>query len=211
MRSEWNATLSIFFTGILLGEVFVHTFLQSGDPRPVGSDSSSTASSAEDTISDHDRLLEAQYQRQLEQLRALRRSVAPAPAQSAAVVAESVAESPQPPQKPQPVPQEQKPPPPENRLPPYDVLHSVGELKGRRTYGEILLPTLSPATPMKELVEYAKMIARQEGFDSMTLYCTLEAQEAHYSMDYADSHPAALLEGLLGVYDRGRFKPGKSR
>ncbi|MCH8852129.1 MAG: hypothetical protein IID41_05690 [Planctomycetes bacterium] len=47
--------------------------------------------------------------------------------------------------------------------------------------------------------------------DDLTLYCTRQAHEAHYSMDYADRHPDALARGLLGSLERGRFKPYKPR
>jgi hypothetical protein len=212
MRSGWNAPLSIFLTGALLGELFIHSLLWSAESRSTGS--ASTASSTEESISNRNRRLEVQYQRQLEELRTSRQEIVHSAAmeQAATVGTSSVSKAPEPlPQKISQVSREKEPAPPDDLFPTYEVLHTVGELRGCRTYGEVLLPSATPATPMKELAEYAKLIARKEGFDSMTLYRTLDARQAHYSMVYADAHPDALTEGLLGVYDRGRFKPHKSR
>ncbi len=95
----------------------------------------------------------------------------------------------------------------EPSLPAYEVLRSTDAYRSERRYAEILIPGLSPQTPLKEQARIVRAIAQREGFDSMTLYRTPEAREANYSMDYADRHPMALHDGLIGEYERGKFSP----
>lgn len=92
-------------------------------------------------------------------------------------------------------------------VPEYQVLLSIDGLSRDRTYGEVLIPELSPRMPLKERERIARIIAEHESLDSLTLYSTREARLAHYSMDYADGHPDALKKGLVGILERGRFKP----
>lgn len=91
-------------------------------------------------------------------------------------------------------------------LPEHEILFRTDDPLGRRVYGEVLVPSLSRHTPPRERRTIARAIAEFEGLDDLTLYCTLAAREAHYSMDYADQYPSALAEGLLGTLERGRFK-----
>ena len=72
---------------------------------------------------------------------------------------------------------------------------------------EVLVPSLSPATPTRERRRVARAIVELEGLQDLTLYCNREARQAHYSMEFADLHPEALIQGLLGTLERGRFKP----
>jgi hypothetical protein len=95
-------------------------------------------------------------------------------------------------------------------LPEHRILFKTDDPLGRRVYGEVLVPSLSRLTPPGERRTIARAIAEFEGLDDLTLYCTLAAREAHYSMDYADRHPSALAAGLLGTLERGRFKPYRS-
>ncbi len=91
-------------------------------------------------------------------------------------------------------------------LPEHEILFRTDDPLGRRVYGEVLVRSLSRHTPSRERRTIARAIADFEGLDDLTLYCTLAAREAHYSMDYADQYPCALAEGLLGTLERGRFK-----
>ncbi len=93
----------------------------------------------------------------------------------------------------------------------YEVLRAIPEFNSKKVYAEVLVPTLSLDMPRKELKRIVKAIAEHEGFYSMTVYRTRLAREAHYSMELADAHPRALAEGLLGEYERGRFKPYKPK
>lgn len=93
----------------------------------------------------------------------------------------------------------------------YEVLRAIPEFNSKKIYAEVLVPTLSLDMPRKELKRIVKTIAEHEGFYSMTVYRTRLAREAHYSMELADAHPRALAEGLLGEYERGRFKPYKPK
>lgn len=93
----------------------------------------------------------------------------------------------------------------------YEVLRAIPEFNSKKVYAEVLVPTLSLEMPRKELKRIVKAIAEHEGFYSMTVYRTRLAREAHYSMELADAHPRALAEGLLGEYERGRFKPYKPK
>lgn len=94
-------------------------------------------------------------------------------------------------------------------LPEYELLHAAREYGSQKLYAEVLVPSLSPQSPVEERKQIMTEIAAFEGFESGTLYCTRQAREAHYSMDYADRHPQALSQGLLGTYEGGRFKPYK--
>jgi hypothetical protein len=89
------------------------------------------------------------------------------------------------------------------------LLHAAREYGSQKLYAEVLVPSLSPQSPVEERKQIMTEIAAFEGFESGTLYCTRQAREAHYSMDYADRHPQALSQGLLGTYEGGRFKPYK--
>ncbi len=100
-------------------------------------------------------------------------------------------------------------PPPE--FPEYEILFQTDDPLGRRVFAEVLVPALSPRTPKRDRRRIARAIAKLEGLDDLTLYCTRQAREAHYSMDYADAHPDALARGLLGALERGRFRPYKPR
>ncbi len=104
----------------------------------------------------------------------------------------------------------ERPAPPPG-FPKYEILFQTDDPLGRRVYAEVLVPALSPRTPKRDRRRVSRKIAELEGLDDLTLYCTRQAHEAHYSMDYADRHPDALARGLLGSLERGRFKPYKSR
>ncbi len=91
-------------------------------------------------------------------------------------------------------------------VPDYEVLFSIDAFGNDRRYGEILVPSLSPRTLPGERRRIAEAIAQLEQLDDLTLYCTREAREAHYSMDFAETHPRALDQGLLGSLERGRFR-----
>lgn len=94
-------------------------------------------------------------------------------------------------------------------IPDYVVLFRTDNPTDKRVFGEVLVPTLSPQTPNKERRRIARAVAAFEGLDDLTLYCTRQAHEAHYSMEFSSLHPDALDEGLLGRLERGRFKPHK--
>ena len=104
----------------------------------------------------------------------------------------------------------ERPAPPPG-FPEYEILFQTDDPLGRRVYAEVLVTALSPQTPKRDRRRVSRTIAELEGLDDLTLYCTRQAHEAHYSMDYADRHPDALARGLLGSLERGRFKPYKSR
>jgi len=93
--------------------------------------------------------------------------------------------------------------PPE--LPPYEILHSAW-ISPTRKYAEILVPSLSTQSPKKEIKRVAKALVKKENLYRLVLYCTREARKAHYSMDYSDTHPQALSQGLLCYIDRGWFR-----
>ncbi len=105
-------------------------------------------------------------------------------------------------------PERPSPPP---GFPEYEILFQTDDPLGRRVYAEVLVTALSPRTPKRDRRRVSRKIAELEGLDDLTLYCTRQAHEAHYSMDYADRHPDALARGLLGSLERGRFKPYKPR
>ena len=104
----------------------------------------------------------------------------------------------------------ERPSPPPG-FPKYEILFQTDDPLGRRVYAEVLVPALSPHTPKQHRRQVSRTIAKLEGLDDLTLYCTRQAHEAHYSMDYADRHPEALARGLLGSLERGRFKPYNPR
>ncbi len=104
----------------------------------------------------------------------------------------------------------ERPDPPPG-FPEYEILFQTDDPLGRRVYAEVLVTALSPQTPKRDRRRVSRTIAELEGLDDLTLYCTRQAHEAHYSMDYADAHPDALARGLLGSLERGRFKPYKPR
>ena len=97
------------------------------------------------------------------------------------------------------------------QLPHYEILHAISEFNSTRIYAEVLIPDLPRDMPAKRLKRLVKAIAEHEGFDSMTVYRTRLARKAHYSMSFADDHPEALAEGLVGDYSRGRFKAYKPK
>ncbi len=99
-------------------------------------------------------------------------------------------------------PERPSPPP---GFPEYEILFQTDDPLGRRVYAEVLVPALSPQTRKRDRRRVSRTIAKLEGLDDLTLYCTRQAREAHYSMDYADAHPDALARGLLGSLERGRF------
>ena len=104
----------------------------------------------------------------------------------------------------------ERPAPPPG-FPEYEILFQTDDPLGRRVFAEVLVSALSPRTPKRDRRRVSRVIAELEGLDDLTLYCTRQAHEAHYSMDYADAHPDALARGLLGTLERGRFKPYKPR
>ena len=104
----------------------------------------------------------------------------------------------------------ERPDPPPG-FPDYEILFQTDDPLGRRVYAEVLVLALSPQTPKRDRRRVSRTIAELEGLDDLTLYCTRQAHEAHYSMDFADRHPDALARGLLGSLERGRFKPYKPR
>ena len=97
------------------------------------------------------------------------------------------------------------------QLPHYEILHAISEFNSTRIYAEVLIPDLPRDMPAKSLKRLVKAIAEHESFDSMTVYRTRLARKAHYSMSFADAHPQALAEGLVGNYRRGRFKAHKPK
>lgn len=96
---------------------------------------------------------------------------------------------------------------PVSDVPEYEILFRTDDPLGRRVYAEVLVPSLSPATPTRERRRVARAIVELEGLQDLTLYCNRDARQAHYSMEFADLHPEALIQGLLGTLERGRFKP----
>lgn len=96
-------------------------------------------------------------------------------------------------------------------VPEYEILFRTDDPLGRRVYAEVLVPSLSPDTPTRERRRVARAIVELEGLQDLTLYCSREARRAHYSMEFADRHPEALVQGLLGTLERGRFKPYRPR
>lgn len=98
-----------------------------------------------------------------------------------------------------------------SHLPEYELLHAAREYGSNHLYAEVLVPSLSPTTPAAERSAIMRAIAQFEGFENGTLYCTRQAREAQYSMDYADRNPQALSQGLLGTYQHGHFEPYKSK
>ncbi len=99
----------------------------------------------------------------------------------------------------------ERPAPPPG-FPEYEILFQTDDPLGRRVYAEVLVPALSAQTPKRDRRRVSRTIAELEGIDDLTLYCTRQAHEAHYSMDYSDTHPDALARGLLGSLERGRFE-----
>ena len=97
------------------------------------------------------------------------------------------------------------------QLPHYEVLHAINDFNSTRIYAELLIPGLPRDMPEKSLKRLLRAIAEYEGFDNMTVYRTRLARKAHYSMSFADAHPEALAEGLVGNYRRGRFKAHKPK
>ena len=91
------------------------------------------------------------------------------------------------------------------------MLRAIPEFNSKKVYAEVLAPNLSRDMSRKELKRIVKAIAEHEGFDSMTVYRTRLAREVRYSMELADTHPRALAEGLLGEYERGKFRPYKPK
>ncbi len=104
------------------------------------------------------------------------------------------------------------PPPRKERddtLPGYRVLFKIRvpdiTMPDGRVFGDVLIPSLSPATPSKEREDIARRICRQERMDDISLYSTEEAYEANMSAIYRESHPDAMNTGYLGLIKDGKF------
>ena len=95
-------------------------------------------------------------------------------------------------------------------LPKYEVLFRVKQYMGnKRIYGDVLIASLSRATPAKKREQVARAICRQERLDDLCLYSTRDAYEANISESYSKSHPDALKKGFLGSLTDGKFVAGE--
>ena len=94
-------------------------------------------------------------------------------------------------------------------LPDYKVLFKVKMMHNNRVYGEVLVPSLSRADPVKSLEQIARKISKWERFDDIVLYSTEEAYKANMSASFLKAHPNALKKGYLGALREGVFTPGE--
>jgi hypothetical protein len=95
-------------------------------------------------------------------------------------------------------------------LPKYEVLFRVKQYMGnKRIYGDVLIVSLSRATPAKKREQVARTICRQERLNDICLYSTRDAYEANMSASYSKSHPDALKKGFLGSLTDGKFVAGE--
>ena len=95
-------------------------------------------------------------------------------------------------------------------LPQYTVLFSVERFGGGGRFGDVLVPSLSRATPAEERERVARAIAQKEGLADVTIYSSEDAYKANTSERYLRAHPDALRRGLLGSLQSGRFTPGEA-
>ena len=90
-------------------------------------------------------------------------------------------------------------------LPAYELLHANKDFKSDKVYAELLIPSLRSEASHEVKQRIVDAIAQREGLDIVTVYCTPEARQAHYSMDFYDEHPDALDVGYVGEYEKGRL------
>lgn len=219
MRSNrWNS-MCIFLVGMLVGGGSIYVVEYSPNSLTVitSINKPDTTSPQRSTTSARTQRMNEQYQRQLAYLRILRQQ------QPTSANAKKPAKSPQRPTVDSLVISPPSNGPPQTRTSHrtyesasgarlyYEVLRAIPEFNSKKVYAEVLAPNLSRDMSRKELKRILKAIAEHEGFDSMTVYRTRLAREVHYSMELADTHPQALAEGLLGEYERGRFRPYKPK
>jgi hypothetical protein len=102
---------------------------------------------------------------------------------------------------------EPKPEPVPPVVPEYAVLETVGEMRGG-TWGAVLVPTLSRDTTATRRGEIAREIARLEGFERVSLYCSEHAWKADFSRSYGERYPNALRDCALGSLDGAQFTSG---
>ena len=94
-------------------------------------------------------------------------------------------------------------------LPDYKVLFKVKMMHNKRVYGDVLIPSLSRANPIKGLEQIARKISKQEELDDVVMYSTEDAYKANESAAFLKAHPNALKKGYLGVFREGVFTPGE--
>jgi hypothetical protein len=92
-------------------------------------------------------------------------------------------------------------------IPAYTVLFTVNQASDGLKYGDVLIPSLSRATPQAKVEKAAQAIAEKEAIANMSIYSTRAAYQANDSESYNQAHPGALEKGYLGSYTNGRFIP----
>ncbi len=94
--------------------------------------------------------------------------------------------------------------------PAYAVIDRFEMLNGT-VQGDVLIESFSLSTPVETRSNAAVDVARREGFDTVSLYSTLEAQEASMSAAFSRTHPGAYRDGYLGELRDGEFVAAESR
>lgn len=86
-----------------------------------------------------------------------------------------------------------------NNIPSYEILDTVDLINGNK-FAEILITSYSKNTPNIELEKISIEIAKKINVDEIVIYCSKEAQKANYSESYANEHPTAIEECVLGKF-----------
>lgn len=82
-------------------------------------------------------------------------------------------------------------------VPEYRVLSEMTSTTDDRI-GFILLPSITPKTPGKEIEKIGHLILDAKGFDQIYMYSTEDAYRADSSASYSQKHPGAIKNGRLG-------------
>ena len=97
-------------------------------------------------------------------------------------------------------------------LPPFKILDRVTTVRGKKFVLDILVPSFSPATPLKDREQVMRAINATEGYSYVTLYCSKKARRANNDATYAfaKAHPKAM-DCWLGVIEDGKFRSNPVR
>lgn len=92
------------------------------------------------------------------------------------------------------------------QMPQYQVLDEVRLINGS-LYADVLIPGYSKDTDQEVLKKAALTLAKEKGYDEISLYSTEDAKKANFSSSFLEKHPDALVQGYLGSYKKGKFIP----
>ncbi len=95
---------------------------------------------------------------------------------------------------------------PTQRIPGYEVLDETKLSDGSgEICVEVLVESLSRATPVAERERIARVIAARQSTTYVLLYCTRIAMKANYSLKAKNANPGALEDGFLGEFRHNKF------